>query len=246
MEAQGALDFSGRTQLYFQLYDILLKQISSGQYKPGELLPTENELIRRYCISRVTVRRAMDMLMNDGLIVKRRGYGTYVEPKKVEQTMKRVLHFSEEMRKKGYSTSTDMLSNEMLPASKQIAEALGIAEGTPMVRVMRLRYANGMPLCLESAHLVYERCPEVYDTDFSTDSLRMFLKTHYDIEWATARQRIYAINADAKLASRLQVKEFSAVIYIERVSKTADNGTGEYLQSYYRGDSYYLTAELQA
>ena len=101
----------------------------------------------------------MDMLMNDGLIVKRRGYGTCVQPKKVEQTMKRVLHFSEEMQKKGYTSSTKMLSNEMLPASKLIADALQIPEGCPLVRVTRLRYANGVPLCLEIAHLVYERLP---------------------------------------------------------------------------------------
>lgn len=240
------LDFSGRTQLYFQLYDILLEKITAGEYKPGELMPTENDLIQTYGISRITVRRAMDMLMNDGLIVKRRGYGTCVQPKKVEQTMKRVLHFSEEMEKKGYTSSTRMLANEMLPASKLIADALQIAEGCPLVRVTRLRYANGVPLCLEIAHLVYERCPEVYGTDFTETSLRNFLLQKYSIAWTTARQRIYAINSNAKIAGSLDIKENSALIYIERVSFMADGKPGEYLQSYYRGDSYYLTTELQA
>lgn len=240
------LDFSGRTQLYFQLYDILLEKITSGAYKPGELMPTENDLILTYGISRVTVRKAMDMLMNDGLIIKKRGYGTCVQPKKVEQTMKRVLHFSEEMQKKGYTSSTNMLSNEMLPASKLIADALQVVEGCPLIRVTRLRNANGVPLCLEIAHLVYERCPEVYGTDFSETSLRNFLTQKYGIVWATARQKIYAINANAKISVSLEVKENSAMIYIERVSYTADGKPGEYLQSYYRGDSYYLTTELQA
>ncbi len=240
------LDFSGRTQLYFQLYDILLEKITSGEYKPGELLPTENDLIETYNISRVTVRKAMDMLMSDGLIMKRRGYGSYVQPRKVEQTMKRVLHFSEEMEKKGYASSTDMLSNELLPASKIIADALQIDEGCPLVRVTRLRYANGVPLCMEIAHLVYQACPEVYGTDFSKTSLRNFLAQKYGVIWATARQKIYAINANAKIAGSLDVKENSAMIYIERVSFTADGKPGEYLQSYYRGDSYYLTTELQA
>lgn len=240
------LDFSGRTQLYFQLYDILLGKITSGEYKPGELLPTENDLIQAYGISRITVRKAMDMLMNDGLIIKRRGYGTCVQPKKVEQTMKRVLHFSEEMQKKGFQSTTNMLSNEMLPASKIVADALQIAEGTPLVRVTRLRYANGVPLCLEIAHLVYERCPEVYGTDFSERSLRHFLEQKYQIVWTNATQKIYAINASAKVAAQLDVKENSALIYIERVSSTADGKPGEYLQSYYRGDSYYLTTDLQA
>ncbi len=240
------LDFSGRTQLYFQLYDILLGKITSGEYKPGELLPTENDLIQAYGISRITVRKAMDMLMNDGLIIKRRGYGTCVQPKKVEQTMKRVLHFSEEMQRKGFQSTTNMLSNEMLPASKIIADALQITEGTPLVRVTRLRYANGVPLCLEIAYLVYERCPEVYGTDFSERSLRHFLEQKYHIVWTNATQKIFAINASAKVAAQLDVKENSALIYIERVSSTAESKPGEYLQSYYRGDSYYLTTDLQA
>lgn len=246
MKADDTLDFSGRTQLYFQLYDILLNQINSGVYKPGELLPTENELIERYQISRVTVRRAMDMLYNDGLVLKRRGYGTCVLPKKVEQTMQRVLHFSEEMEKKGYSTSTNMLSNEMLPANKKISLALKVPEGTPLIRVVRLRYANGVPLCLESAHIIYERCPDVYGNDFSKVSLRLFLKNNYQIQWASAKQKIYAVNADSKLSTCLQVKEHAALIYIERVSNTAAGVAGEYLESYFRGDFYYLTAELQA
>lgn len=243
---QTKLDFSGRTQLYFQLYDILHKMITDGDYKTGDLLPTENELIERFGISRVTVRKAMDMLMADGLIVKKRGYGTYVRPKKMEQTMKRVVHFSEEMEKRGLHSTTKMLGNEMLPASKQIADALNIPEGTPLIRVVRLRYADGTPLCLESAHLVYDRCPEVYGADFSSASLRKLLKSRYNITWTTATQRIFAVNADAKTAGYLQVKENSALIYIERVSYMQDTTPGEYLQSYYRGDSYYLTTELQA
>ncbi len=160
--------------------------------------------------------------------------------------MKRVLHFSEEMAKKGYTYSTNMLSNELVPASRTIAKALQIEEGCPLVRVTRLRYANGVPMCMEIAHLVYERCPGVYGTDFSQTSLRNFLSEEYNIVWSSARQRIYAINASTKIAGHLDVKEHGALIYIERVSCPADGKPGEYLEGYYRGDSYYLTTELQA
>ena len=240
------LDFSGRTQLYFQLYDILHRDIKNGVYKRGALLPTENELVDRYGISRVTVRKAMDLLMNDGLIGKRRGYGTFVQSPKVEQTLTRVLHFSNEMEKRGRQTSTSMLSNRVLPATKVMAEALAIPEGTDLIQVSRLRYADGVPMCMENAFLIRERCPLVANEDFTDSSLRSFLITEYNIVWRYARQKIYAVKATAKLARHLKVSPGDPFIYVERVSYDQFDVPGEYLQAYYRGDSYYLTAELNA
>ncbi len=240
------LDFSGRTQLYFQLYDKFYEKIKNGEYSPGSLLPTETEIMNQYKISRVTVRKAMDMLLGDGLISKKRGYGTCVQQKKVEQTMQRVLHFSEEMQKKGISSSTKMLINEVVPATIQIAEALDIAEGTPLVHVYRLRCANDVPMCVESAYFELALCPDVPNHDFSVKSLRKFLEENYDIQWTHASQKIFAINANTQLAKQLDISHDNALIYIERVSYTADGKAGEFLQGYYRGDSYYLTTELQA
>ncbi|NLY44697.1 MAG: GntR family transcriptional regulator [Tissierella sp.] len=240
------LDFSGRTQLYYQLYDILYKDIKKGIYKPGELLPTENELIERYGISRVTVRKAMDMLLNEGIIAKRRGYGSFVKNKKVEQTLNKVLHFSNEMEKQGYKSSTKMLTNEKVYANKTIAEALSIPEGTQLTHVNRLRFANGEPMCIESAYLIHDMCPDVLSHDFSQISLRKFIVENYNIIWKRAQQKIFAIKANPGFAKLLNIKDGNPMIYIERISYTQDNIPGEYLQSYYRGDCFYLTAELEA
>ncbi|MGX8708930.1 MAG: GntR family transcriptional regulator [bacterium] len=244
MSAQ--LDFSGRTQLYFQLYDILYKNIIDGVYKPGELLPTENELIDQYHISRVTVRKAMDLLMNDGLIAKRRGYGTFVQKHKVEQTLNKVLHFSNEMEKRGYRSSTSVLANEVVCASKTIADELHVSEGDQLIRVIRLRFADGVPMCMESAYLIHDKCPKVLEQDFAKNSLREFLASQYGIVWIRAHQKIFSINANAKLAGNLDILNGDPLIYIERVSYDQNDEPGEYLQAYYRGDTYYLTAELNA
>ena len=240
------LDFSGRTQLYFQLYDKFYEMIMSGEYPPGSLLPTETEIMNQYKISRITVRKAMDMLLGDGLITKKRGYGTCVQQRKVEQTMQRVLHFSEEMQKKGMKSSTKMIHNEIVPATIQIAQALEIPEGTELVHVYRLRYANAVPMCVESAYLELALCPDVPNHDFSIKSLRKFLEENYRIHWTHASQKIFSINANSQLARQLDISLNSALIYIERVSYMADGKPGEFLQGYYRGDSYYLTTELQA
>lgn len=240
------LDFSGRTQLYYQLYDILYDDIKNGVYKPKELLPTENELIERYGVSRVTVRKAMDMLLNEGIIGKKRGYGSFVLNKKVEQTLNKVLHFSNEMEKRGYKSSSKMLINEKVYANKTIAEALSIAEGTPLIHVNRLRFANNEPMCIESAYLIYDMCPDVLCYDFSEMSLRNLLVERYNIIWKRAHQKMFAVKANARFSKHLNIEEGDPMIYIERISYTQDDQPGEYLQSYYRGDCFYLTADLEA
>lgn len=245
MENQD-LDFSGRTQLYFQLYDILYRDIRDGVYKPGQLLPTEQMLGEQYHISRITVRKALELLTNDGLIAKRRGYGTFVQPRKVEQTLTRVQHFANEMEKRGVESSVTMLANEVVYASRTVAGQLRIAEGDQLARVERLRYADGQPMCIENSHLILASCPEVPRHDFSRQSLRRFLEEQYNIVWKRARQKIFAVAADGRLAGYLGIKAGDPLIYIERVSYTQADCPGEYLQAWYRGDSYYLTAELEA
>lgn len=240
------LDFSGRTQLYYQLYDILSNDIKTGVYKPGELLPTENELIAEYGVSRVTVRKALDMLMNEGVIGKRRGYGAYVEQKRIEQTLKKVIHFSNDMEQHGYKSSVKMLANERVTANKTIASALSIPEGSPLIHVHRLRYANGEPMCIESAYLIYDRCPEVLNYNFAQISLRNYLAEQYQIVWKKAYQKIFAVKASAKISSCLNIKDGDPMIYIERISYDQNGSPGEYLQSYYRADFFYLTVELEA
>lgn len=240
------LDFSGRTQLYYQLFDILSQQIKKGEYRPGDMLPTENELVNQYKVSRITVRRAMDLLDSEGLITRKRGYGTIVKPPKMDQTINKVVHFSNEMAKRGQEFSTKMLANEVLPANKLIATALGIPEEEKLIHVNRLRYLNKVPLCLESAYLIHDRCPSVVGNDFGNSSLRLFLESNYGIVWKRASQKIYAILADKNLANLLMVDEGAPIIYIERVSYDKNDDPGEFLQGYYRADSYYLTAELEA
>ena len=240
------LDFSGRTQLYFQLYDVFYKKINNGEYPPGSLLPTESELMEQYKVSRITVRKAMDLLLSDGLIVKKRGSGTVVQKKKMEQTMQKVLHFSDEMQKKGITPHTKMLTNEVVPASQHIAHALCVNEMEPLIHVYRIRYADDVPICIESAFLIQKLCPDVVQHDFSQKSLRLFLEETYNLRWSHARQNIFAINANPHIAKQLGVAANDALIYIERISYTAENMAGEFLQGYYRGDSYSLTTELMA
>lgn len=240
------INFNSRVQLYYQLYDILSEEITSGKYKVGDRLPTETQLIDYYSVSRITVRKAMNMLADEGLIIKKAGYGTFVEPKKMSQRLNKVVHFSNDMMQKGYNVSVKVLENKIVYASKNIAHALNIPENSKLIKIKRLRYANNIPTCIECAYLIYENCPEVINNDFSKQSLRNYISKNYNINWKHASQRIYARNADENNSKLLEVEKNDALIYIERISYDQHDKAGEFLECYYRGDNFYLSVELEA
>lgn len=235
------LDFNSRTQLYYQLYDILYKDISGGNYQPGEMLPTENNLIEEYGVSRVTVRKAMDMLMNDGLIEKRRGQGTFVQTSKLKTELRKANYFAELTKELGYIAHTKVISNKKVIASKGIAEMLEVPENTPVVNLRRLRYANNVPVRYESAYLEYSKYGKIEKEDFTDGSLRKFLKENYDIAWSHVDEKIYAIAADSKRARYLQVEENAPLLMGECVFFTPDGRPSEVTHVYYRGDMNYFS-----
>lgn len=240
------LDFSGKTQLYFQIYDILKKKINNNEYTVGKLMPTELELSEMFNVSRITIRKAMDLLVSDKLIARRRGYGTIILPPKVEQPINKVIHFSEETEKQGHKSTTIVLANELIPATEEIAKALNVPPGTLLIHINRLRIADETPMCIESAYFIYSMCPSIYGVDYSKISLRNTLKEKHGITWDNAIQKIFAINANSSISSHLDIKPNDPILYVERVSYTPQNIAGEYLRIYYRGDSYFFFTKLDA
>ncbi|WP_302279693.1 GntR family transcriptional regulator [Brachyspira pilosicoli] len=239
------IDNTSRVQLYYQLYDILLNKIKSGDYKPNDLFPTENELIEKYKVSRITVRKAMDMLSQEGLISKKRGIGTFVKAQKIENNLASIIDFNDNMKNKGYSHFTKVITNKIVECNNNISEALSIPNNTKLINIERLRLMQNEPICLESANLIYDRCPEVLNRDFNNESLRTFIKDNYKIIWKHAKQKITAINADKRISNILNIKKGDPILYIERVSYCTDNIPLEYLEAYYRADMYYFTVDLE-
>lgn len=230
---------------YRQLYEILRKDIVEGQRPAGELLPSESELIDRYQVSRVTVRQAMDLLVQDGLVYRRRGRGTFVAAPKIEQGLTQIISFSEDMRRRGFHAETAVLTSYLLPASKEIAEKLGIARGEEIAFLQRLRLADGEPLSIESSYLVHRQCPGILDGDYARNPLRETLEQNYDLRLVRATQVIRAIAASEALAQKLSIAPGSPLFFIERISYSQYDRPVEFLQLYHRGDRYSLHNELR-
>jgi GntR family transcriptional regulator len=185
------------------------------------------------------------MLVNEGLIYRQRGKGSFVAHPTVEQTLVRIVSFTDDMRQRGFTPGTRVLASALIPAPADIARELGIDEGQELAAIERLRLADGQPMSVEESYLVHRLCSGVLEGDYASTPLREALVRKYGIRWSHARQVIRAIVAPEGLASTLSIEPGAAVLFLERVSYTQDNVPAEFLRIYYRADRYSLVSELQ-
>jgi GntR family transcriptional regulator len=230
---------------YQQLYDILRGKIIRGDWKSGDMMPPESELIEQYQVSRNTVRQVLDLLVQEGLIYRQRGRGTFVAHPTLEQTMLRIISFTEDMEQRGFVPSTEVLSAQLNVSSRAIGEKLQIGEGEELAVIERLRLADGEPMSVEKSFLVHQYCPNILRYDYARNPLRQVLERDYRIRLVHAKQVIRAVMASNEIADLLDIKIPSPLLFIERVSYSQDSLPVEYLEIFYRADRYSLYNELQ-
>lgn len=239
------IDRSSKLPLYHQLYQILRSKIVQQDWKPGDVIPPESEMVDRYQVSRTTVRQVLDLLTNEGLIYRQQGRGTFVAHPTVEQTLVRIVNFTEDMRMRGCEPSSKVLFSGLIPASPEIATKLHIDAGEELACLERLRLADGEPMGLDESYLIHRYCPGILTGDYVTNSLREVLAQKYGVRWTHAKQAIRAVLATHEQAEVLGVAPKSAALLVERVSYSQQNVPVEFLRTYYRADRYVLYSELQ-
>ena len=230
---------------YQQLYEILRGKIVHGDWKPGDMMPPESELIEQYQVSRNTVRQVLDLLVQEGLIYRQRGRGTFIAHPTLEQTMLRIISFTEDMQQRNFDPSTEVLSSKIMTAPIEIAGKLQVDEGEEVAVIERLRLADGEPMSIEKSFLIHRYCPNILRNDYAHNPLRQVLERDYRIRLVHARQIIRAIMASVELAELLEINMPSPLLFLERVSYSQDTLPVEYLEIYYRADRYSLYNELQ-
>ncbi len=238
------IDHYSKLPFYQQLYEILHSKIQRGEWRPGDKIPSESELIDTFQVSRNTVRQVLDMLVNEGMIYRQRGRGSFVAHPTLEQSMTRIVSFTEDMRQRGFTPGTQVLSASLIPAAVEIAEKLEISAGEQLACLRRLRLADREPMSIEESYLIHRYCPNVLQYDYASRPLRDTLEKDYGIRIASAKQVIQAILASAELADLLAIKPQSALLFIERLSYSQGRIPVEFLRIYYRADRYSLFNEL--
>ncbi|HZR44518.1 MAG TPA: GntR family transcriptional regulator [Ktedonobacteraceae bacterium] len=230
---------------YFQLKEILREKIRSGEWKPGDHIPSERELSEQYGISRMTARQAITDLVNEGLFYREKGKGTFVSRHKVTQQLIRLTGFNEDMRARGLRPGTKVLSAQMSPADQSTAERLHIEPGHLLFCLRRLRLADAQPLAIETSQLNFPGCEKLLEEDLEGNSLYRLLETQYGLPLLEAEQELEAGLAGEEEARLLQIPVGSPVLFTRRTTYTDRNQPIEYARAVYRGDKYTFFTQLK-
>jgi GntR family transcriptional regulator len=232
----------GSAPLYLRVKKLVQDAVEQGELKAGDAIPSERDAADMLDISRVTVRKAFTELVRDGVLLQRRGSGTFVRgtANRIEQPLSRLTSFSEDMKLRGLKTEADWLDRSSGLPTPEEALKLSISPSELVCRFHRLRRADGAPLAIERAvipHRFLDDHNVVGASLYDTLEQRGFRPVR-------ALQRLHATALSATDAKLLDVPTGSAALFIERISYLPDGRTVEYTRSFYRGDTYDFVAEL--
>jgi GntR family transcriptional regulator len=233
-------DARASSPLYMQLAQKLEQAIRNRDYKPDEALPSERVLSESLSLSRVTARKAIDQLVEHGLVVRRRGSGNYIAPR-LEQPLSRLTSFSEELVQRGYTPSSRWLARRCAAATADEQLSLGLSPGARVARLERLRLADNVVMAHEVSVLPEPVLPDPARVE---TSLYAHLATLGRAP-VRALQHLRAVNADARLAQMLEVPTGRAVLFITRVGYRETGQAIELTHSYCRSDYYDFVAEMR-
>ena len=238
------LDRSSAVPLYYQIHQHLLEQIQSGELKPGQPLPSEQEISSRMGVSRMTARQAVKSLCDTGIAYSRRGVGTFVSGRKQEKTSSELLSFTQEMKARDCRPTSQVLKFEKVAAESEVATALHLAQGERVLCLIRIRLADGFPMGLENGFLPFRMFPGLLETFDPHTSLYATLADHYGVRVATADEVIEAGLASARDARLLRIRKNDPVFFLTRVSYAESGQPVEYVRSTYRGDRWKIVSRL--
>jgi len=232
--------------LYQQIKERLILAIRSGEFEPHQRLPSERELSEQYGVSRMTVRQALQALVRDGLLYTRVGKGTFVAEPKIDQQLRRLTGFSQDVTARGGKPGSRVLEAQVIEATPEVAAALRMTPNSEIIRLMRLRLSNGTPLAIETAHLPFARFPGLLSHDFAVESLYGVLEQEYGVALTEAEQVLEAAVADVDEVRLLELTPPAAVMRMQRLTVDSEGEPVEYVLSSYRGDRYKFRFHLQA
>jgi len=227
-----------------QLSDWLRERLLSGHYAAHDQLPSESELCELFGVSRITVRRALSTLDNEGLIYRRQGLGSFAAPPRIPQGLVRLTDFAQDMERAGLEATSRLLHQGPEAASPAAAVALGVDEGAPVIRLDRLRLGDGDTIALDRTWLPPFYAQLLEGRDLSTETIYRLLEGEFDIPVVRARYRIEATVAAGEDATLLEVPEGAPLLLVERVSYTTADTPVYYQRRYYRADRVAFDLEL--
>lgn len=237
------IDKNSPIPIYYQLEEQIKGLINKGELTPGDMLPSEREYGERYGISRMTVRQAITNLVNERILYRVKGKGTFVMEQKLEQNLQGLTSFTEDMKARGLKAGVKLLSFNLVPAENKVAEQLDVKENDLVYEIKRIRLAEDIPMALEKVYLSKNRIQGLNE-EIIKGSLYNFIEDQLQLKIANAVQIIEATSANDEEAKLLQIEKDSPVLLMERITALENGENFEVVQSIYRADRYKFMIEL--
>ena len=240
------LERSNPLPLYYQLKEVLRQQIRSGHLEPHAAIPSEPELVASYHVSRATVRQALNELVHEGLLYRQHGKGTFVCEPRIQQTLSELASFSEELKRRGKRPGGLLIVSELTRGNEVVRDRLKLADEEQVLRLERVRTADGQPCAHEVDYLPYPRASGIYQRAKEAAEGSLYtLMISEGLSPYVAEQTIKGGGASAREAELLQIAAGEAGL---RYTCTTYDSTGqpvEYSESFFPGDRFDLHVTLR-
>ena len=235
----GTLNRDSSKPLYLQIYEELCDFLANSDLKPGDRFPSELELVEKYNVARITVRRAIAEMVQDGRLTRQPGKGTFVAAPKIERQIVDVSSFSKRMEALGLHAGAQVLETKVIPATPRLSRELRVVLRSPVLSLVRLRFSDQTPVGIENSFISLLTCPGLETIDFSKLSLYQVLDERYGLHPMESEKSLELTTATAWEAKHLSIPQGSALFLI-RAQVWGENGPIEYVKILLRGDRFRL------
>lgn len=241
-KSQGGAAEGDGVPKYYELRQWLRQHLDG--LPPGTPVPPERALGEQFQMSRTTVRQALHDLAVEGRIVRMQGRGTFVAPPKVTQNLQ-LTSYTQDMEAQGLRPGARLVDIAVTEAEPDVATSLNLPEGDPVIRLERVRYANGESMAVETVYLSQERFAGIADLLAHDVSLYAILESEYGVIPARAEETIETVLAPPAASRLLGTDATTPMLMLTRTSSDADGQPVEYVRSLYRGDRFRLATTIE-
>lgn len=223
--------------IYIQIHNDIKRAIEAGKWAVGDRIPSERELSRNFDVSRMTLRQAIQTLVDEGILERQVGSGTYVANQKVQEKMSGVTSFTDLMLTQGKQPTSKTISYHVMNPSLSEAEKLKLNEDDQVLRMERVRYGDDVPICFEVA-TVPEKLVDGLSKKEVTSSLYRALEDKKQLSPGKAQQTVSAMSASERIAEYLSIKRGDAILRLRQVTYLQDGTPFEYVRTQYVGERF--------